>query len=661
MGKCRYCGTWAGFSKHVHTNCEESHIREERARQLQEREESDKVNQIRSLISFASDGHVSVDELAELIAPIATKESGLIWQAICVWTKELAAGTDDHPLPTREEETLLVAICNHYGFKATDLPDNKLDRIVRCCALRDLQEGKIPDRQQVVGKLPFNLHATERVVWLFHNAKYYQALHAPVRPDAGFCVRVVSDLDPHTDESVRSLDQEGFVLIDSGSLALTDRAIHFHGTDNSFRVRLSEIASMDRYDCGFAVCGRIPNAPNHGFHAQDVFSDFPYLLAGELSRLAAESATKRIPFETLIGQADIVARLRALAEFFAPKGGALGHILLIGEEGMGKSEIAVTVANELDVGYQAFNASEIIQQGDLTAVLTNLRERQVLMCANIQRLRKPFVEILRAALRDYRLPITIGQGPAARTHIMEIRPFTFIATCPKKPDCPAELLAQFPLILEIQPYSRPELQIIAERIAQREGVTLDSGAAELLAGSCDGRPGHLESMFQRIIRPLNKSAISGDDVLQAFTAFGIKARLDATPNGAGNLQDLSGIDFEKLISALLTRMGFQTEMTKTSGDGGIDIIATLDKAIFGGRYLFQCKRFAPDNLVGAPTVRDFFGAVTADRAVKGTLITTSDFTVQAREFAQRVGVELIPLGRLEKLLSEYGLKEVPGE
>jgi Holliday junction resolvasome RuvABC ATP-dependent DNA helicase subunit len=366
-------------------------------------------------------------------------------------------------------------------------------------------------------------------------------------------------------------------------------------------------------------------------------------------------------YADLIGQANTVARLRALGEFFAPKDGALGHILLIGQEGMGKSSIAVTIANELDVRYQELDASEIKVVGDLTSVLTNLKERQVLMCANIQRLRKPFVERLREALRDFRLQITIGQGPAARNHVMEIRPFTFIATCAKKVDCPAELLAQFSLVLELQPYSRPELQLIAERIAEREEVTLDSGAAELIARSCDRRPGHLEAMFKRFIRPLNKSAVSEEDVLQAFTAFGINVRLDKPPNADGNLQDLSGVDFEKVVSALLTRMGFQTEMTQTSGDGGIDIIAMLDKPVFGGRYLFQCKRFVPDNLVGAPTVRDFYGAVTADRAIKGILITTSDFTAQAREFAQKVGIELIPLGQLKRLLSEYGLYEMLGE
>jgi Holliday junction resolvasome RuvABC ATP-dependent DNA helicase subunit len=362
-------------------------------------------------------------------------------------------------------------------------------------------------------------------------------------------------------------------------------------------------------------------------------------------------------YTDIIGQTDNIVRLRGFGEFFASKGSTPGHILLTGEEGMGKSTIAISLANELDVGFQRINASGIQQQGDLTAILTNLRERQVLLFENIHLLRKPFVERLQQGLRNGKMDIVIGLGPAARTHVMEIRPFTFIATCPKKSDCPTEMLGEFSLVLNLQPYSIHELQSIAERFAQKAGISLDNGASELLVRSCDGRPGHLESRFQRLVRPLNKSAVFEDDIQKAFTAFGINVHSDSLPNEVVKLQDLSGIDFEKLISTLLIKMGFQTEMTKTTGDGGIDIIAMLDKPIFGGRYLFQCKRFAPDNLVGSPTVRDFYGAVTADRAVKGILITTSDFTVQAQEFGQKVGVELVSMNQLRRLLVEYGLAE----
>jgi hypothetical protein len=122
------------------------------------------------------------------------------------------------------------------------------------------------------------------------------------------------------------------------------------------------------------------------------------------------------------------------------------------------------------------------------------------------------------------------------------------------------------------------------------------------------------------------------------------------------LEALSGIEFEALITRLLERMGFRAEMTKASGDGGVDVVATLDQPVTGGRYLIQCKRYAPDSLVGPATVREFYGAMTADRrAVKGILITTSGFTAQAQEFASGLAIELIGRDQLQRLLAQQGL------
>lgn len=365
----------------------------------------------------------------------------------------------------------------------------------------------------------------------------------------------------------------------------------------------------------------------------------------------------RLFFRDIIGQEDIVARLKSFTDYFAGTGGTPGHILLTGEDGMGKGSLVTAFCNERDVGLQEVDAVSLEIQGDVTALLTNLKLNQVLFLSNIHRLRSSPGARIRQALREGRLDIVIGLGPKARTHVMEVRPFTFIASCPKRIDCPVELLSEFSLTLSLQPYSELELQSLASSIASGAGLTLESGAAVLIARTCDGRPGHLESSLMRVFRAINKSAISEEDVLKAFMAFGVNVSQGKLSIGIGNLQNLSGQDFEKLISELLTRMGFQTEMTKTTGDGGIDIIAKLDKPIFGGLYLFQCKRFAPDNLVGAPTVRDFYGAVTADRAVKGIFITTSEFTLQAREFGRKVGIELIDSEQLQKLLLEYHLIE----
>jgi restriction system protein len=162
-------------------------------------------------------------------------------------------------------------------------------------------------------------------------------------------------------------------------------------------------------------------------------------------------------------------------------------------------------------------------------------------------------------------------------------------------------------------------------------------------------------LMQRVARGVNKQRITEEDTLRAFTAFGIVTHTNVPIGDPKSLELMSGAEFERLVTALLARMEFRAEMTKATGDGGIDIVAVLDKPIVGGKYLFQCKRYAPENLVGASTVRDFYGAVSADKAVKGVLITTSDFTVQAREFAERVGLELINLPKLRSLLADHGV------
>jgi restriction system protein len=147
--------------------------------------------------------------------------------------------------------------------------------------------------------------------------------------------------------------------------------------------------------------------------------------------------------------------------------------------------------------------------------------------------------------------------------------------------------------------------------------------------------------------------ITQADVSQAMAILGQHAA--SSMNGvSGGLMQLSGVDFEVLVTSLLQRMGFHTELTRTTGDGGIDIVAVLDRPIIGGRYLVQCKRFADGIPVSAAMVRDFYGGFVADRhAVKGLFITTSSFTAQAREFAQGLPIELIAGDQLSALMQQY--------
>jgi Holliday junction DNA helicase RuvB len=356
----------------------------------------------------------------------------------------------------------------------------------------------------------------------------------------------------------------------------------------------------------------------------------------------------------IVGQTAIVNRLEALRNFFVSKGTAPGHLLFIGPEGMGKRTIALAFAEELGATAKVAFARSMERKGDLTAILTSLESNEVLLIEDVCRLRQPLKEILSTSLEEFRIDLMIGQGASARIHAFKLNPFTCIGTCLKESDCPIGLRNLFFLKLSIESYSIPELAQIAGRIAATNDLTFAPDAMSLIARMSNGNPRQAEILVRQLSKT-GAGTIAEKDAEEALAALGLMNVTTGAPIQSKNLNSLSGVEFEEFITQLLRAMGFQTQMTKASGDGGIDIVAILDKPVIGGRYLFQCKRLGPDSLVGAPTVREFYGAVTADRkARKGILITNSGFSVQAKEFAGEVGIELIDGQQLGNLLAEYG-------
>ena len=123
------------------------------------------------------------------------------------------------------------------------------------------------------------------------------------------------------------------------------------------------------------------------------------------------------------------------------------------------------------------------------------------------------------------------------------------------------------------------------------------------------------------------------------------------------LQNMDPYGFERLAQRILRECGFsQVEVTKKSGDGGIDGTGKLKiNGIFSFNVAFQCKRYS--GLVGAPAIRDFRGSLTTD-IEKGVLITTGTFSKAAKEEASNPGKQQIDLIDGEELINkiaEYGI------
>src|SRR6185312_14135132 len=130
--------------------------------------------------------------------------------------------------------------------------------------------------------------------------------------------------------------------------------------------------------------------------------------------------------QEFIGQKKVKENLAVAIEAALSRGEALDHVLLYGPPGLGKTTLATIIANELAVPFQQTSGPTLQIKGDLTAILTNLKDKQVLFIDEVHRLQPALEELLYSALEDYKLDIMIGQGPSARTHTMDVRPFTFI-------------------------------------------------------------------------------------------------------------------------------------------------------------------------------------------------------------------------------------------
>ena len=199
-----------------------------------------------------------------------------------------------------------------------------------------------------------------------------------------------------------------------------------------------------------------------------------------------------------VGQEKAKEQLAIALEAAKSRGEALDHVLLFGPPGLGKTTLATIIANELEVGYQQTSGPALQIQGDLTAILTNLRERQVLFLDEIHRLQPVLEEKLYTALEDYKLDIMIGQGPAARTHVMDIKPFTFVAATTRPGLLSSPLRSRFGILLRLEFYTDDELRFVVERSAEVMGVPIDRDGAAEIAMRSRGTPRIANRLLRRV-------------------------------------------------------------------------------------------------------------------------------------------------------------------
>lgn len=186
-------------------------------------------------------------------------------------------------------------------------------------------------------------------------------------------------------------------------------------------------------------------------------------------------------FDEVIGQREVIERLKIAIEASQQREDVLGHVLFDGPPGLGKTTFATCIPNELGVPIEFLSGPSLKAPKDLVPSLTNLQAKQVLFIDEIHRLPKSVEEYLYTAMEDFRIDMVLGEGMNARTHSFHLKPFTLIGATTRAGMLTGPLRDRFQIREHLGFYNIEELTDIIKRNAQKLDIAIEDDAAEEIA------------------------------------------------------------------------------------------------------------------------------------------------------------------------------------
>jgi len=207
----------------------------------------------------------------------------------------------------------------------------------------------------------------------------------------------------------------------------------------------------------------------------------------------------------------------------------LDHVLLTGPPGIGKRTLASVLAAEIGAGLRVASVGELGRASDLAKILTNLQPKDVLFVDEIHRLSPAVEGMLYPAMEDFRLDITIGEGPMARTIKLDLSPFTLIGATTRPATLSERLVSRFPIHTRLVPYDVDSLSKIVMQTSVGLGIRLSPEAARAIASRSAGNPGTATQLLPRLA---DFATVAGKEVIDAELALSALDKLGA-PIGTG--------------------------------------------------------------------------------------------------------------------------------
>jgi len=199
-----------------------------------------------------------------------------------------------------------------------------------------------------------------------------------------------------------------------------------------------------------------------------------------------------------IGQDQIKKNLAVFIEASKKREEALDHVLFYGPPGLGKTTLALIIANEMNTNIKVTAAPMIEKSGDLAAILTNLEEGDILFIDEIHRLSPAVEEILYSSMEDYRIDIIIGSGPAAQTVKIDLPRFTLIGATTRAGMLSNPLRDRFGMSFRMNFYNHTELAKIIVQASNKLECEIIHEAAVEIAKRSRGTPRIALRLLRRV-------------------------------------------------------------------------------------------------------------------------------------------------------------------
>lgn len=190
----------------------------------------------------------------------------------------------------------------------------------------------------------------------------------------------------------------------------------------------------------------------------------------------------------LVGQDSVRENLQILIDAARRRGEPVDHVLFYGPPGLGKTSLAHIIAHEMGVNIRVTAGPSIERAGDLAAILTHLKQNDILFIDEVHRLGRAVEEVLYPAMEDFKLDIVIGKGPAAKNVRLNLPRFTVIGATTRLALLAAPLRDRFGAQFRLDFYEQAAMEHIVMRAASMLQIEIRPEGTSEIARRARGTP-----------------------------------------------------------------------------------------------------------------------------------------------------------------------------